>query len=83
MAKMAKTAANVKQKTAGKSTGTGGDGSDPVRLYLREVGKTPLLNHAKEIEISKSIESSKQTIMDTLFAVPMTVQTVDGWIADM
>jgi RNA polymerase primary sigma factor len=83
MAKMAKTAANVKQKTAGKSTSTGGDGSDPVRLYLREVGKTPLLNHAKEIEISKTIESSKQTIMDTLFAVPMTVQTVDGWIADI
>jgi len=57
--------------------------SDPVRLYLREVGKTPLLNHAKEIEFSKTIESSKQLIMDTLFAVPMTVQTIDGWIADI
>ena len=83
MAKTAKTAASIKQKPASKSSSTGGDGSDPVRLYLREVGKTPLLNHAREIEISKTIESSKQTIMDTLFAVPMTVQTIDAWIADI
>lgn len=55
--------------------------TDPVRLYLREVGKTPLLNHAKEIELSKAIESAKQTIMDTLFAIPMTVRTIDGWIS--
>jgi RNA polymerase primary sigma factor len=82
MAKMAKTASTIKQKSPSKAS-TGGDGSDPVRLYLREVGKTPLLNHAREIEISKTIESSKQTIMDTLFAVPMTVQTIDAWIGDI
>jgi RNA polymerase primary sigma factor len=57
--------------------------ADPVRLYLREVGKTPLLNHAKEVELSKLIESSKKTIMDTLFAIPLTVQTIDGWIAEI
>jgi RNA polymerase primary sigma factor len=80
MAKAAKARApkDVKVKVAAE-----GGSQDPVRLYLREVGKTPLLNHAREIEISKSIESSKQTIMDTLFAVPMTVQTIDGWIADI
>ena len=60
-----------------------GGSQDPVRLYLKEVGKTPLLNHAKEVEISKTIESSKQTIMDTLFAVPMTVQTIDAWIGEI
>jgi len=57
--------------------------SDPVRQYLREVSKTALLTHAREVELSKTIESSKQLIIDTLFAVPMTVQTVDAWIADI
>lgn len=53
---------------------------DPIKIYLRDVGKTPLLTHAREIELSKAIESSKQTIMDTLFAIPLTVNTVDAWI---
>jgi RNA polymerase primary sigma factor len=81
---MAKAAAKTKapKELKTKSSADGGS-QDPVRLYLREVGKTPLLNHAKEIEISKTIESSKQMIMDTLFAVPMTVQTIDTWIADI
>ena len=29
-----------------------GGSQDPVRLYLKEVGKTPLLNHAKEVDDS-------------------------------
>lgn len=53
---------------------------DPIKIYLRDVGKTPLLNHAREIELSKTIENSKQTIMDTLFAIPLTVRTISGWI---
>jgi RNA polymerase primary sigma factor len=57
--------------------------SDPIKIYLRDVSKTPLLNHAKEIELSKIIESSKQIIMDTLFAVPLTVTTVSDWIASI
>jgi len=81
---MAKAAAKTKAPKEIKIKANADGGSqDPVRLYLREVGKTPLLNHAKEVEISKTIESSKQMIMDTLFAVPMTVQTIDTWIADI
>lgn len=66
-----------KQKVASPS---GVKELDPIKIYLRDVGKTPLLTHAKEIELSKAIESSKQTIMDTLFAIPLTVNTVDAWI---
>ena len=29
---------------------------DPVKLYLRDVGKAPLLTHKQEIEISQTIE---------------------------
>lgn len=56
---------------------------DPVKLYLREVGKTPLLNHAREIEISKSIESSKKIIMDTMFSVPLTVRMIGAWVDEV
>ena len=68
-------------KASRTTSETARDQNDPVRMYLKEVGKTPLLNHAREIELSKTIESSKKTIMDALFAMPMTVRTIDGWIA--
>lgn len=56
---------------------------DPIKIYLRDVGKTPLLNHAREIELSKTIENSKQTIIDTLFAIPLTVRTISRWIEEI
>ena len=30
---------------------------DPIKLYLRDVGKAPLLSHKQEIEISQTIEN--------------------------
>ncbi len=56
------------------------DKSDPIRLYLKDVSKSPLLTHAQEIELSKAIGTSKQAIIDLLFAVPLTVRTIDSWI---
>ena len=56
---------------------------DSVKLYLRDVSKNPLLDHAQEIELSKTIQSSKQAILDILFAVPLTVTTVSAWISDI
>ncbi len=32
---------------------------DPVRLYLREMGRVPLLNREQEIELAKKIESGR------------------------
>lgn len=68
---------NAKEKVASK------DLSDSIRLYLRDVSKNPLLNHEQEVELSKTINASKQAIMDILFAIPLTVRTVDSWIADI
>ena len=79
----------TKVQTKGKSTkssvsvGKPTKELDPVKLYLRDVGKSPLLNHAREIELSQTIENTKQTIMDTLFAIPLTVRTVAKWIEDI
>ena len=33
------------------------DGPDPVRVYLREIGKVALLNAAQEVELAKRIEA--------------------------
>jgi RNA polymerase primary sigma factor len=71
---------NKTEKTSTKEKGSTRDLSDPIRLYLRDVSKSPLLTHAQEIELSKAIGSSKQAIIDTLFAVPLTVRTIDSWI---
>ncbi|MDP2735594.1 MAG: sigma-70 factor domain-containing protein, partial [bacterium] len=30
--------------------------SDPVRMYLREIGRTPLLTKAEEVELAQAIE---------------------------
>jgi RNA polymerase primary sigma factor len=53
---------------------------DPVKLYLRDVGKAPLLTHKQEIEISQTIEQAKQAIIDRLFGIPLTINTVTSWI---
>ncbi len=35
---------------------------DPVRMYLREMGKTPLLTREQEVEISKRIEEAELNV---------------------
>ena len=40
-----------------KQATTGLSSDDPVRMYLREIGKIPLLNAQQEIELARRIES--------------------------
>lgn len=53
---------------------------DPIKLYLRDVSKAPLLTHKQEIEISQTIESAKQSITDRLLGIPLTIATITSWI---
>jgi len=40
--------------------------SDPVRMYLREIGKHPLLTREQEIELAKRVEKGDQDAVDAL-----------------
>ena len=39
---------------------TGGGSSDPVRTYLKEIGKVDLLDGAQEVELARRIESGQE-----------------------
>jgi RNA polymerase primary sigma factor len=45
---------------------------DPVRMYLREMGKVPLLNREGEIEIAKRIESGNSKVTHAIFSLTST-----------
>ncbi|OGP92032.1 MAG: RNA polymerase sigma factor RpoD [Deltaproteobacteria bacterium RBG_16_54_18] len=50
--------------------------SDPVRLYLREMGRVSLLTREGEVTIAKKIEEGKKEIIRVILNCPMTVKEV-------
>ena len=48
----------------------------PVRMYLREMGKVPLLTKAEEIEISQAMEKGENTIQDAICSVPYLIDFI-------
>src|SRR6266581_3361694 len=44
---------------------------DPVRLYLKEIGKVPLLKAEEEVTIGQRIEAGQIALRRTLGAIPM------------
>jgi len=50
--------------------------SDPVRMYLREMGSVSLLTRDGEVEIAKRIEEGKREILDVILNCPLTVREV-------
>ncbi|MBI3635031.1 MAG: sigma-70 family RNA polymerase sigma factor [Candidatus Rokubacteria bacterium] len=49
-------------------------GEDPVRLYLKEIGKVPLLTAAQEVEIGRRIEVGQLALRRALAGIPMAVR---------
>jgi RNA polymerase primary sigma factor len=56
--------------------GAGESTSDPVRVYLREMGASPLLTREEEVEIAKRIERGQVTSMKALSRSPIVIQQV-------
>src|SRR3990170_372536 len=51
-------------------------GEDPVRLYLKEIGKVRLLTAAQEVEIGRRIEVGQIALRRTLVAIPMALEAL-------
>ena len=48
--------------------------SDPVRMYLREIGSVSLLNRDEEVEIAKRIEEGENEIADVALSSPLIIR---------
>ncbi len=59
---------------------------DPIQMYLREMGRTPLLTREQEVEISKRIEAAENDIIGTLYRFGFTakehIALVDKLLSD-
>jgi RNA polymerase primary sigma factor len=51
----------------------GEDTSDPVRMYLQEMGAVSLLTREQEVEIAKQIESGERDVRQEVLALAFTV----------
>ena len=50
--------------------------TDPVRMYMREMGSSELLTRAGEIEVAKRIESGLQDMIQAIAACPSVVSMI-------
>ena len=55
---------------------TGGRVTDPVKMYLREMGMVCLLTREGEVEIAKRIERGEQEVIDAIIATPIGVRKI-------
>jgi RNA polymerase primary sigma factor len=53
-----------------------GDTSDPVRMYLQEMGNIPLLSREEEVAIAKEIEAGETHVRREVFSVPLALRYV-------
>ena len=56
-----------------KAADAAGDTSDPIRLYLKEMGNFQLLSREQEVEIAKRIETSEQEVEEEVLKSPVTL----------
>jgi len=49
---------------------------DPVRMYLREMGRVPLLTKDQEVAIAKRIEEAEQELTEVLLSTPYTIKEI-------
>ncbi len=54
------------------------DSTDPVRMYLQEMGSVPLLSREEEVAIAKEIESGLHEVRDCVYGMPLASRYVIG-----
>ncbi len=55
---------------------SGGRVTDPVKMYLREMGMVCLLTREGEVQIAKRIEQGEQEVIDAIIATPLGVREI-------
>jgi RNA polymerase primary sigma factor len=69
----------AKGKLPGKSTDTDfGTVTDPVKMYLREMGLVTLLSREGEVEIAKKIEAGEQEVLHALLETTTGAESIIG-----
>jgi len=57
--------------------------TDPVRMYMREMGSVELLERKDEIAIAQRIERCDHLIMESSFMFPQTIKTILEYFDDV
>ncbi|WP_292965556.1 RNA polymerase sigma factor RpoD [Nitrosomonas sp.] len=57
--------------------------TDPVRMYMREMGSVELLTRESEIEIAKRIEDGLRHMIQAISACPTIIENILGLAADV
>ena len=50
--------------------------TDPVSLYLRDIGSTPLLTREREVQLGMQMEQGQEEYIDSVIASPFAVRRV-------
>jgi RNA polymerase primary sigma factor len=68
--------AEPKEEPEKESVDDFSESSDPVRLYLKEMGRFPLLTREGEVELAKRIEAGESEVEDEILKSPLMVDYV-------
>jgi len=56
---------------------------DPVRMYLREMGRVPLLTRQGEVDLAKRMEDGQHAVLEAIASSPLTLKELRQYAAQL